>query len=126
LLSILAKIIKDDDALWLLKEIVGSFHTPGYPENELKGIPIGNLTSQLFANIYMNEFDQFMKQGFRVKQYIRYTDDFLIVSADRSKLERLLPYMREFLEDELRLSLHPRKIILRKFSQGIDYPLTLR
>ncbi len=121
LLSILARVIKDDDALWLLKEIVGSFHTQEDADNELKGIPIGNLTSQLFANIYMNEFDQFMKQGFREKQYIRYTDDFLIVSADRSKLERLLPYMKEFLEDELRLSLHPRKIILRKFSQGIDF-----
>jgi len=121
LLSILAKVIKDDDTLWLLKEIIGSFHTPGYPENELKGIPIGNLTSQLFANIYMNELDQFMKQQLRVKQYIRYTDDFVIVDSDKSKLENLLPPVNKFLKEQLHLSLHPRKIILRKFGQGIDF-----
>lgn len=119
--SILAKVIKDEDMLWLLKEIIGSFHTLGYPDEERKGIPIGNLTSQLFANIYMNELDQFMKQQLRVKQYIRYTDDFVIVDSDKSKLENLLYPINEFLKEQLHLSLHPRKIILRKFGQGIDF-----
>jgi len=121
LLSILAKVIKDDDALRLLREIIDSFRTSGYPDNEPKGIPIGNLTSQVFANIYMNDFDQFMKQQLRVKQYIRYTDDFVIVDSDKAKLEKLLPLMNDFLDGQLRLSLHPRKIILRKLSQGIDF-----
>jgi len=53
-----------------------------------KGIPIGNLTSQLFANVYMNEFDQFMKHGLKVKNYVRYTDDFAIVVEDRDCLEK--------------------------------------
>ncbi len=121
LLSILGRTIKDTDALWLLKEIVESFRTPGYPDDDCKGIPIGNLTSQLFANLYMNEFDQFMKQQLRVKQYVRYTDDFIMVAADKSDLEKLLLPMGDFLREKLRLSLHPRKIILRKFGQGIDF-----
>lgn len=121
LLSILGRTIKDADALWLLREIVESFRTLEYPDDDCKGIPIGNLTSQLFANLYMNEFDQFMKQQLRVKQYVRYTDDFIMVAADKSDLETLLPPMRDFLHEELRLSLHPRKIILRKFGQGIDF-----
>jgi len=69
----------------------------------------------------MNDFDQFMKQQLRVKQYIRYTDDFVIVDSDKAKLEKLLPLMNDFLDGQLRLSLHPRKIILRKLSQGIDF-----
>ncbi len=121
LLAILERTIKDTDMIWLLREIIGSFRTPGYPDDELKGIPIGNLTSQLFANLYLNEFDQFMKQQLKVKQYVRYTDDFIMVAADKSDLEKLLPPMRDFLREKLRLSLHPRKIILRKFGQGIDF-----
>ena len=121
LLSILGKTIKDADALWLLREIVESFGISGCPDDDCKGIPIGNLTSQLFANLYMNEFDQFMKQQLKVKQYVRYTDDFIMVAAHKSDLEKLLPPMRDFLRERLRLSLHPQKIILRKFGQGIDF-----
>jgi len=121
LLSILGRTMKDVDALWLLTEIVESFCTTEYTDDEPKGIPIGNLTSQLFANLYLNEFDQFMKQVLRVKQYVRYTDDFVMVAADKSDLEKLLPPMADFLREKLRLSLHPRKIILRKFDQGIDF-----
>ena len=77
LLSILGTCIRDENAMWLLEEIIESFP---------KGLPIGNLTSQIFANIYMNEFDQFVKHELRVKYYVRYTDDFAIVSDNQYTL----------------------------------------
>lgn len=121
LLSILSKKVKDPDAMWLLTEIVESFCTPGHEDERPKGIPIGNLTSQLFANVYLNEFDQFMKHTMRIPRYVRYTDDFVIVDSDKSKLQNLIPVMQEFLNESMHLKLHPRKITLRKFGQGIDF-----
>jgi RNA-directed DNA polymerase len=69
----------------------------------------------------MNEFDQFVKHKLRVKNYVRYTDDFVIVSDDREYLEKLLPLITEFLQSRLSLTLHPKKIILRPFHQGVDF-----
>ena len=86
-----------------------------------KGVPIGNLTSQLFANIYMNEFDQFMKHELRVKQYARYTDDFVIVADNQRYLEGLLSPIRGFLGRRLHLVLHPNKVFIRPHTQGIDF-----
>ncbi len=107
-----AKRIKDEDTLWLLKRIVESF-----PE----GMPIGNLTSQLFANIYMDEFDQFVKQILGVKHYARYTDDFIVVAPSKEYLQNLLEPIQEFLRDNLSLGLHPNKISIRKYQQGADF-----
>jgi len=121
LLSILRGRIKDKDATWLLTEIIESFSSQYSNIFFKKGLPIGNLTSQLFANIYLNEFDQFIKQNLRIKNYIRYTDDFVIISTDRNYLEILVPQIRAFLSDELRLELHPKKVSIRKFSQGVDF-----
>ena len=118
LFSILQKRIQDEDMLKLLHKIVYSFNRTGAPH---KGIPIGNLTSQLFANIYMNELDQFVKHQLRVKHYVRYTDDFVIVADNTQYLQGLLPKIQEFLRDVLLLELHPNKISIRKFSQGIDF-----
>src|ERR1700735_4073581 len=87
----------------------------------VQGIPIGNLTSQLFANVYMNEFDQFVKHKLHIKYYARYTDDFAIVSADRIYLENLLEPFSNFLHDRLALDLHPKKVSVRKLHQGIDF-----
>ncbi|MGC9602916.1 MAG: reverse transcriptase domain-containing protein [Minisyncoccia bacterium] len=116
LLSIIKKRIKDVDALWLLESIVRSYESaPG------KGIPIGNLTSQLFANVYMNELDQFVKHRLKVKHYVRYTDDFALVSESPEELEKLLNPISEFLENELALKLHPNKSILRSVCQGVDF-----
>ena len=118
LLDILGKRIKDEKTMWLLMSIIESYSS--VPDGS-KGIPIGNLTSQLFANIYMNEFDQFMKHVMNVTYYVRYTDDFVIVSEDRSYLERLLPQIEKFLKTRLAIGLHPDKIILQRFCQGIDF-----
>ncbi len=112
--GILERKIKDPDAMWLLNGIVDSF-------SEDRGIPIGNLTSQLFANLYMNEFDAFVKQELKVSRYLRYTDDFIVVSADKEYLAGLLPVMQRFLRDRLALELHPSKISIRKYAQGIDF-----
>lgn len=121
LLSILRRRIKDKDAMWLLEEIIDSFSSQYSNVFFKKGLPIGNLTSQLFANIYLDEFDQFIKQNLRIKNYIRYTDDFVIVSRDKKYLESLIPKIREFLSAELRLELHPNKVSIRKFNQGADF-----
>ncbi len=69
----------------------------------------------------MNEFDQFVKHTLKVKNYLRYTDDFIIVSENRQYLESLIPIIKNFLKDKLKLNLHPDKIVLRKLSQGVDY-----
>jgi retron-type reverse transcriptase len=118
---ILKKRIKDLDLLWLLEEIIGSFESGFSKPFYAKGVPIGNLTSQAFANIYMNELDQFMKQELKVKNYARYTDDFVIVSEDREYLESLIPQIGSFLTEKLELDLHPGKVFIRKNRQGIDF-----
>lgn len=114
LLNILAKRIKDIKTMSLLAEIIGSFSSGS-------GLPIGNLTSQLFANIYLSEFDHFIKHELEVKNYVRYTDDFVIVSEDRGYLEHLIKSVSNFMKENLKLSLHPQKISLRKYKQGIDF-----
>ena len=84
-------------------------------------MPIGNLTSQLFANIYLNELDQFVKHELRVKYYARYTDDFVIVSENPEYLKSLIPKISGFLHARLALYLHPNKVFIRKYRQGIDF-----
>ncbi len=117
LLEILARYIPDREITNLIAEIVGSFHstTPGV------GLPLGNLTSQLFVNIYMNEFDQFMKHQLRAKYYIRYSDDFVILSDDRAWLCDIIPPVKGFLLQRLKLQLHPNKISIGTISAGVDY-----
>ncbi len=115
LMEILCKKIKDNNVSGLLSEIVESYHPKGM------GIPIGNLTSQIFANIYLNEFDQFIKHKLKVKNYIRYTDDFIIVSNNKNYLESLIYPIDNFLKLNLKLFLHPQKTLVRKYSQGIDF-----
>ncbi len=110
--QLLRKKVKDENILWLLDEIIDSFP---------KGIPLGNLTSQVFANIYMNESDQFLKHRLKAKYYIRYADDFIILVGDNESLQRLLVPISEFLNEKLKLELHPQKIIIRKLEWGIDF-----
>lgn len=121
LLGIIQKRIKDKDALWLLEEVIGSFESSQSNIFQRKGVPIGNLTSQLFANTYLNEFDQFIKHALKIKYYCRYTDDFVIVAEDKAYLSNLVLRISSFLYDELRLELHPEKVTIRKFNQGIDF-----
>jgi len=118
LLKQLRKRVYDPDIVWLLEKIVYSYSTSDHLG---KGVPIGNLTSQIFANIYMKELDYFVKFNLREKNYFRYADDFIFLHVDKSYLEKLKNTACKFVEDELHLTIHPNKIILRKFSQGIDF-----
>lgn len=85
------------------------------------GLPIGNLTSQLFGNIYMNEFDHFVKQHCDIKYYGRYVDDFVLIHNSKEYLKNLIPILSNFLQKELELTLHPKKIYLQHFSKGVKY-----
>lgn len=117
LLSILYRYIPDTRANALLTEIVKSF----YSTREGLGLPLGNLTSQLLVNIYMNEFDQFAKHRLKAKYYIRYADDFVILSEKKAELEQLLPRIQLFLRQELRLELHPLKVSIETAASGVDF-----
>lgn len=86
-----------------------------------KGLPIGNLTSQLFANVYMDGFDHFAKEDLSLKYYIRYADDMIFLHHDRLVLEKILKFASAWFLENRKLQLHPNKIIFRKLKQGIDF-----
>ncbi len=117
LLKILHKHITDRDIIWLLLKIIESFHS----KKEGMGLPLGNLTSQLLVNIHMTEFDQWMKHKMKVKYYIRYADDFVILSRDKDYLLELTPKIADFLDEQLKLQLHPNKVSINTFASGVDF-----
>ena len=117
-LEVINRVVRDTDARWLISQIISSYH---YEKTPGKGTPIGNLTSQIFTNIYLNELDQFIKHKLRVKYYLRYSDDTLILSHDRAWLENLVLEISAFLKSKLTLELHPKKIIIKPLHQGIDF-----
>jgi hypothetical protein len=117
LVEIVNQYIPDKDIIGLLSEIVGSFHST----KEGIGLPLGNLTSQILVNIYMNEFDQFAKHKLKARYYIRYADDFVFLSHDREWLEDVLLSVSAFLEERLKLSLHPDKVFIKTLASGIDF-----
>jgi retron-type reverse transcriptase len=117
LLDAVRRHIADEDIRRLFAEIVGSFSSG----KEGIGLPLGNLTSQLLINVYMNRFDQFVKNELKARYYIRYGDDFVVFSRDRKWLEDILPRIRNFLLDELHLALHPKKVSIRTVASGVDF-----
>ena len=133
LLEILERRIKDRRLLDLLEKIINSetmkFGLPlGKEPDEVdiadrledKGMPIGNLTSQMFANIYLNEVDQYAKHELGLHYYIRYMDDIIILHHDKKYLAEVKELLRIFLEDNLRLNLND-KTAIRPCSMGIDF-----
>jgi RNA-directed DNA polymerase len=117
LIEIIKEYIPDKDIIGLISEVVGSF----YSTNVGVGLPLGNLTSQLLVNIYMNKFDQFVKHRLKAKCYIRYADDFVIFDTEKDKLLEMTPKIADFLGDELKLSLHPKKVSISTLASGVDY-----
>lgn len=116
--EILAQHIQDEDLLNLIGNIINSFSArPCLAE----GLPLGNLTSQLLVNIYMNEFDQFVKHNLKEKHYIRYADDFVFISEDKLNLENITPVISEFLIKNLKLTLHPNKVFIKSIYSGVDF-----
>lgn len=118
LFCILDEYIPDKNIIDLLNKVINSYHAELKPGT---GLPLGNLTSQLFANVYLNVFDQFAKHDLGVKCFIRYADDFVILSADKIYLENLAMKIQKFLSERLKLSLHPEKIFLRTIFSGVDF-----
>jgi RNA-directed DNA polymerase len=84
-------------------------------------MPLGNLTSQFFANIYLNELDQFIKHKIKAKYYIRYVDDFVILHKDKRMLEKWKTEIETFLSENLSLELHPSKSKIVSLSGGVDF-----
>ncbi len=117
ILKITAEYINDKDIVCLIDKIIISF----YATRKNIGLPLGNLTSQLLVNIFMNKFDQWVKHRMKIKYYIRYTDDFVIFSQDKDYLWELVPKIADFLEEELSLTLHPNKIFIKTIASGMDF-----
>lgn len=110
------KVIKDAGVLALLDRIID--HNGNMPDGV--GIPVGNLTSQLFANIYLDALDQFIKHELGVEAYIRYMDDFVILSPDKEQLRNWLARIEQFLREELKLEFNPKTTMLAA-KNGIDF-----
>lgn len=85
------------------------------------GLPIGNLTSQVFANFYMDSFDHFIKHDLKIRYYGRYVDDFVIVHEDKEYLKKLIPQLSEYLQTELQVTIHPKKIYLQHYTKGVKF-----
>ena len=131
--KILGRDIRDDRLLAVLAAIIDCEHTPfGLPAGKSPGevpweerlyevgMPIGNLLSQMFANLYLNELDQYCKRVLRIKNYVRYMDDVIILSDDKAQLREWKDKIAAFLEEKLELSLN-QKTCIRPVNQGIEF-----
>ena len=113
LLEILERKIKDPKLIWLIKEIL-------YAQKRAKGIEIGNYTSQIFANIYLNEVDQYVKHELKVKYYVRYLDDSILIVQTKEEAKKVLQLVRKFLKEKLELELNDKTQIF-KGKQGVNF-----
>lgn len=85
------------------------------------GLPIGNLTSQLFSNVYLHNFDDFVKNELNIQYYGRYVDDFVIIHKDKQFLKDVQPKLALYLRDRLELKIHPKKVYLQHYSKGVNF-----
>lgn len=116
LLALIEKQVSDETTLELLRAVIMS-----HGAEIGKGIPLGNVTSQLFANIYLHELDWFVKHHLGIRWYLRYCDDFILIAPDKAYLATLIEPIAYFLALQLRLELHPNKVTIRPWPQGIDF-----
>jgi len=142
LLKIIQRKIKDEKVIWLIEKILEInngfstsrdhqssfaseesflFNKRESKEKESKGMPLGNLTSQFFANVYLNELDYFVKHKIKAKFYIRYVDDFVILHKSKEQLEIWKKEIYGFLKTKLKIELHPDKSKIMFLSKGIDF-----
>jgi RNA-directed DNA polymerase len=117
LIEILSEYISDKKILCLLGRVICSFSSA----SKEVGLPLGNLTSQLFVNVYMNEFDRFVKHKLKAKYYVRYADDFVVLSEDKKWLENQIQLIKDFLSENLKLDLHPDKVFIKTLYSGVDF-----
>lgn len=116
--SLLTRMIKDEKFMDLLSTVI-DHQVPGAPLG--KGLPIGNLTSQYFANLYLGELDHFVKDRLGVKCYIRYMDDFIIFSSEKGELRDLLHFIDDFIRNSLALELKEKATKLAPVSDGVPF-----
>jgi retron-type reverse transcriptase len=130
----LSHVIADGDVMWLIDQILASgdgildseYTMQWFPGDTLlarlrgRGLPIGNLTSQFWANVYLNELDQFVKRELRCRHYLRYADDFLLFHDDKAQLHAWRQHLIAFLAG-LRLKLHERKSTVALTRDGVDF-----
>lgn len=110
-------IMRGDKSNWIgLPPSKSLFHSP-----KGVGLPIGNLTSQLFSNVFLNDLDQYVKRKLGVKHYGRYVDDFYIIDADKSKLLLYREAIKTFLAENLNLKIHPKKCYLQDVLSGVNF-----
>jgi len=117
LIRIICKKIKDQKVIWLINQILNNYETKA----EGKGMPLGNLTSQFFANIYLNELDYFVKHNLKAKYYIRYVDDFVVFHREKQILEEYKNKINNYLKNELKLELHPNKTKIIPLREGVQF-----
>ena len=130
--SLVRRKIKDDRVMWLVDRIIDGSNrqepvTDWFfgdslfaPLEHRRGLPIGNQTSQFFANVYLNPLDHFVKQTPRFRSYVRYVDDFVLLAGDTSILDDARDACREFLRS-LRLKMHPRKCSISRVEDGTPF-----
>lgn len=117
LLSIIEKQITDKRLLWLIRIILSNYNTKIHG----KGMPLGNLTSQFFANVYLNGLDQYVKHKLKIKYYVRYVDDFVILHRSKKALAAYKQNIHNFLREQLHIKLHPEKSRVFPFNKGITF-----
>lgn len=132
--DLLAHPIADPDTLWLIDQILNSgagvladvYQMQWYPGDDLfaslrpRGLPIGNLTSQFWANVYLNQLDQFVKRELKCAAYVRYVDDFVLFADDKSILHEWKSALQDFLA-QLRLTMHERKSVVFPVADGFGF-----
>ena len=116
LLELIEKKIKDKELIWLVQKVLDNYNSGTLG----KGMPLGNWTSQFFANIYLNELDQFVKHVLKAKYYIRYVDDFIILRQSKVQLQEYRQQIQTFLK-KLKLTLHPNKCKITPLSEGVSF-----
>ena len=140
LFDIIKRHTKNPDILWLTEQIIfqdptQNFYYKGNPKLQKlipphkslfhlpknQGLPIGNLTSQFFANIYLNEIDQFAKHQLKIKYYLRYVDDLLLLSQNTKQLIEWKNKIDDFLWNKLEIKLHPKKQVLQSIYKGANF-----
>ena len=134
LIKIIKKKIADEKVIWLIERILNNYSNHEilrfrdtknsfavFQYKEGKGVPLGNLTSQFFANVYLNELDYFIKHKLGVKYYLRYVDDFVILHSSKEQLEIWKNQIQKFVEENLKIELHKDKSKVIPLSRGIDF-----
>ena len=116
LITTISKKIKDEKLISLIRKVLENHKSKQFG----KGMPLGNLTSQFFANVYLNELDYFVKHKLKIKYYLRYVDDFVILHNSKEVLSRYKVKINDFLKSQLKLELHPNKCKIKPLNCGVS------